>query len=68
MALGGKGFPRGRIAEIYGPEGSGKTTLALHVVAHAQKGGALRTDSEDFSQQVGEMLKMIAATKEYLYA
>src|ERR1700752_2188992 len=37
LALGGKGFPRGRIIEIFGPESSGKTTLALHVVANAQK-------------------------------
>lgn len=38
-ALGVGGFPRGRISEIYGPEASGKTTLALHVVAEAQKRG-----------------------------
>ena len=37
MALGGQGVPRGRIIEIYGPESSGKTTLALHVAAEAQK-------------------------------
>ncbi|MAB79185.1 MAG: recombinase RecA [Planctomycetes bacterium] len=41
MALGGKGFPRGRIVEIYGPEGSGKTTLALHVIANAQLEGGI---------------------------
>jgi len=41
IALGVGGFPKGRMAEIYGPESSGKTTLALHVVAEAQKlGGA----------------------------
>lgn len=39
MALGCGGMPRGRIVEIYGPESSGKTTLALHVVAEAQKNG-----------------------------
>ncbi|MEA3467572.1 MAG: recombinase RecA [Thermodesulfobacteriota bacterium] len=39
IALGVGGFPKGRIAEIYGPESSGKTTLALHVVAEAQKNG-----------------------------
>jgi recombination protein RecA len=38
-ALGVGGFPRGRVAEIFGPESSGKTTLALHVVAEAQKAG-----------------------------
>lgn len=39
LALGIGGLPRGRIVEIYGPESSGKTTLALHVVAQAQKNG-----------------------------
>ncbi len=39
IALGVGGFPKGRVAEIYGPESSGKTTLALHVVAEAQKSG-----------------------------
>src|ERR1700688_3892461 len=40
-ALGIGGFPRGRISEIFGPESSGKTTIALQVVAEAQKGGGL---------------------------
>jgi recombination protein RecA len=39
IALGVGGLPRGRIIEIYGPESSGKTTLALHVIAQAQKAG-----------------------------
>ena len=39
LALGIGGVPKGRIVEIYGPESSGKTTLALHIVAQAQKGG-----------------------------
>ncbi|HIO03370.1 MAG TPA: recombinase RecA [Alphaproteobacteria bacterium] len=39
IALGIGGLPRGRVVEIYGPEGSGKTSLALHVVAEAQKRG-----------------------------
>ena len=39
LALGIGGVPRGRIVEIYGPESCGKTTLALHIVASAQKGG-----------------------------
>ena len=41
LALGIGGIPRGRITEIYGPEASGKTTLALHVVANAQKAGGV---------------------------
>jgi recombination protein RecA len=41
LALGFGGVPRGRIVEIYGPESSGKTTLALHVVAEAQRTGGL---------------------------
>ena len=41
MALGIGGLPKGRIVEIYGPESSGKTTLALHVVANAQKAGGV---------------------------
>ena len=39
LALGIGGVPKGRIIEIYGPESSGKTTLALHIIASAQKGG-----------------------------
>ena len=41
LALGGNGFPRGRIIELFGPESSGKTTLALHVLASAQKAGGI---------------------------
>ncbi|MBI1779359.1 MAG: recombinase RecA [Proteobacteria bacterium] len=41
IALGIGGLPRGRVVEIYGPESSGKTTLALHVIAEAQKAGGI---------------------------
>jgi recombination protein RecA len=41
VALGVGGFPKGRIVEIYGPESSGKTTLALHAIANAQKQGGI---------------------------
>lgn len=41
IALGIGGFPRGRVIEIYGPESSGKTTLAIHVIAEAQKKGGI---------------------------
>lgn len=41
LALGGSGVPRGRVVEIYGPESSGKTTLAQHIVAEAQKLGGV---------------------------
>lgn len=41
VALGVGGFPRGRVIEIYGPESSGKTTLAIHAIAEAQKVGGI---------------------------
>lgn len=41
LALGVGGFPKGRIVEVYGPESSGKTTLALHAIANAQKKGGI---------------------------
>jgi recombination protein RecA len=41
IALGGQGVPRGRIIEIFGPESSGKTTLALHIIAEAQQAGGI---------------------------
>lgn len=59
LALGVGGFPRGRIIEIYGPEGSGKTTLALEAIANAQKmgGKALFVDVEHaFSPEYAKSL------------
>ncbi len=41
IALGGRGIPRGRVTELFGPESSGKTTLALHVIANAQRTGGV---------------------------
>jgi len=41
VALGIGGFPRGRVSEVYGPEASGKTTLALHAIAQAQRAGGI---------------------------
>ncbi|MEX0655916.1 MAG: recombinase RecA, partial [Phycisphaeraceae bacterium] len=41
LALGGRGIPRGRVIEVFGPESSGKTTLTLHVIANAQKSGGV---------------------------
>jgi len=60
MALGVGGMPRGRVVEIYGPEGSGKTTLALHILAEAQKRGGVGAfvDAEhaldpDYAKRIG---------------
>ncbi|HPD47815.1 MAG TPA: recombinase RecA [Anaerohalosphaeraceae bacterium] len=41
IALGGRGIPRGRVCELFGPESSGKTTIALHAIANAQKEGGV---------------------------
>jgi len=60
VALGVGGFPKGRIVEIYGPESSGKTSLALHVIANAQKAGGIAAiiDAEhaldpDYAKKLG---------------
>ena len=60
LALGINGVPRGRIIEIYGPESSGKTTLALHIIAEAQRAGGICAfiDAEhaldpDYSRRLG---------------
>src|SRR5439155_7892759 len=41
IALGVGGVPRGRIIEVFGPEGSGKTTVSLHIIAEAQRNGGI---------------------------
>jgi len=60
LALGVGGIPRGRVTEIYGPEGTGKTMLSLHVIANAQKEGGIGAfiDAEhaldpDFARRLG---------------
>ena len=60
VALGIGGLPRGRVVEIYGPESSGKTTVALHAIANAQKGGGIAAfiDAEhaldpEYAQKLG---------------
>jgi recombination protein RecA len=60
LALGVGGFPRGRVVEVFGPEATGKTVLALHVVAEAQRQGGIAAyvDAEhaldpDFSRRIG---------------
>ncbi|GAA3035009.1 recombinase RecA [Streptosporangium longisporum] len=60
VALGIGGFPRGRIVEVYGPESSGKTTVALHAVANAQRAGGIAAfiDAEhaldpEYAQKLG---------------
>ena len=60
VALGIGGLPRGRIVEIYGPESSGKTTIALHAIANAQKLGGIAAfiDAEhaldpDYAKRLG---------------
>ena len=60
LALGVGGLPKGRVVEIYGPESSGKTTVALHVIAEAQKNGGIAAfiDAEHaldpaYAQQIG---------------
>lgn len=66
LALGVGGIPRGRIVEVYGPESSGKTTLALHLVAEVQKAGgvAAYVDAEhamdpEYAKKVGVDIKKL---------
>ncbi|MCC7476498.1 MAG: recombinase RecA [Pirellulales bacterium] len=70
IALGGRGIPRGRIIEVFGPESSGKTTLALHVVAQAQKAGGIAAfiDAEhaldpSWAKKLGVNLEMLLVSQ-----
>src|SRR5438105_2140070 len=69
IALGTGGLPRGRIVEVYGPESSGKTTLALHVVAEAQKaGGVCAFVDAEHALDVGYARKLGVRTDDLLLA
>src|SRR5919204_56815 len=67
IALGTGGLPRGRIVEVYGPESSGKTTLALHVIAEAQKvGGVCAFIDAEHALDVGYARKLGVKTEDLL--
>jgi recombination protein RecA len=67
IALGTGGLPRGRIVEVYGPESSGKTTLALHVIAEAQRaGGVCAFIDAEHALDVGYARKLGVRTEELL--
>src|SRR5437762_896046 len=70
IALGGRGLPRGRIIEIFGPESSGKTTVALHAMANAQRQGGVAAfiDAEhaldpDWAKRVGVDLESLLVSQ-----
>ncbi|HVT27201.1 MAG TPA: recombinase RecA [Lacipirellulaceae bacterium] len=70
IALGGRGLPRGRVIEVFGPESSGKTTLALHVAAQAQKAGGIAAmiDAEhafdpSWAKKLGVDLEMLLVSQ-----
>ncbi len=67
LALGIGGIPRGRVSEIYGPESSGKTTLALHIIAEAQKrGGAAAFIDAEHALDVNYARRLGVKTEELL--
>src|SRR5262245_5843890 len=70
IALGGKGLPRGRIIEMFGPEASGKTTVALHAVANAQRQGGVAAfiDAEhaldpSWAKRIGVVLEALLVSQ-----
>src|SRR5437762_3250321 len=70
IALGGRGLPRGRVVEIYGAEASGKTTIALHTIAQAQKAGGIAAfiDAEhaldpSWAKKLGVDLEMLLVSQ-----
>ena len=70
VALGVGGYPKGRIIEIYGPESSGKTTLAIHAIAECQKAGGIAAfiDAEHafdrfYAEHLGEVVCINASPK-----
>ncbi|HXK50054.1 MAG TPA: ATPase domain-containing protein, partial [Clostridiales bacterium] len=70
IATGIGGFPRGRIIEIFGPESSGKTTMALHAIAEAQKAGGIAAfiDAEHaldtgYAQKIGVDVKNLLVSQ-----
>jgi len=69
IALGAGGLPRGRVVEVYGPESSGKTTLALHVVAEAQQsGGVCAFIDAEHALDVGYAARLGVKTDDLLVA
>src|ERR1700733_5656448 len=67
IALGTGGLPRGRMVEIYGPESSGKTTLALHVLAEAQRaGGVCAFIDAEHALDIGYARKLGVRTEDLL--
>ena len=66
LALGGRGIPRGRVVELFGPESSGKTTLALHTIAEAQKAGGVAAFIDAEHALVPSWAKLIGVNLEAL--
>ena len=73
IALGVGGVPRGRVVDIYGPEASGKTTVALHIIAQAQKAGGIAAfiDAEhaldpQYAKRLGVDIDNLLISQRYL--